>query len=58
VYADASLHIVRDKDFDPPKKPLEVDLDCGDEENAIASPSTDKQLKKKKKKTVIDTDEF
>jgi len=58
VYADPSLHIIRDKDFDPPNKPLEVDFDCGDEENAVATPGTDKQVKKKKKKTVIDTDEF
>jgi len=58
VYADPSLHIVKDKDFDPPKKPLEVDFDCGDEENAIASPGTTKEVKKKKKKAVIDTDEF
>jgi penicillin-binding protein 1A len=58
VYADPSLHIIRDKDFDPPNKPLEVDFDCGDEENAVATPGKDKQVKKKKKKTVIDTDEF
>ncbi len=58
VYADPSLHIVKEKDFDAPKKPLEVDFDCGDEENAIASPNSHKEVKKKKKKTVIDTDEF
>jgi penicillin-binding protein 1A len=54
VYADPSLHITK-RDFDPPKKPLEVDFDCGDEEGAAVNP--DKPLKKKKK-PVIDPDEF
>jgi len=53
VYADPALHITK-RDFDPPKKPMSVDFDCGDEENAVAQPG--KPAKKKKK--VIDTDEF
>ena len=55
VYADPTLNITK-RDFDPPKKPLEVDFNCGDEENSTASPPT--TVKKKKKKTVIDSDEF
>lgn len=53
VYADPALHITK-RDFDPPKKPMTVDFDCGDEENAAVQPG--KPAKKKKK--VIDTDEF
>ena len=30
IYGDLSLHYSK-RDFDPPKKPLDVDLDCGDE---------------------------
>ena len=50
IYADASLHYSK-RDFDPPKNPLNVDLDCGDE-NAPGP------VKGAKKKQVIDTDEF
>ena len=50
VYGDLSLHYTR-RDFDYPKKPLSVDLDCGDE-NAPGP------VKGTKKKQVIDTDEF
>ena len=50
VYGDLSLHYSK-RDFDPPKKPLNVDLDCGDE-NATGP------VKSTKKKQVIDTDEF
>ena len=39
VYADPSLNITK-RDFDPPAKPLEVDFDCGDEENAVAFPNS------------------
>jgi penicillin-binding protein 1A len=52
VYADPSLHISK-REFDPLKKPLEVDLDCGGDEGTAAPPKG-----KKKKKRVIDTDEF
>ncbi|MEI7896561.1 MAG: transglycosylase domain-containing protein [bacterium] len=50
IYADAGLHYSK-RDFDPPKNPLNVDLDCGDE-NAPGP------VKGTKKKQVIDTDEF
>ena len=50
IYADAGLHYSK-RDFDPPKNPLNVDLDCGDE-NAPGP------VKGAKKKQVIDTDEF
>ncbi|MCK9421872.1 MAG: transglycosylase domain-containing protein [Bacteroidales bacterium] len=51
VYADPALHISK-RDFDPLKKPLDIDLDCkGDE--GLSTP-----VKGKKKKQVIDTDEF
>jgi penicillin-binding protein 1A len=50
VYSDFSLHYSK-RDFDSPNKPLNVDLECGDE-NAPAP------VKGGKKKQVIDTDEF
>ena len=50
VYSDISLHCSK-RDFDRPKKPLSVDLDCGDENAPIP-------VKGSKKKQVIDTDEF
>jgi penicillin-binding protein 1A len=50
VYSDPSLHISK-RDFDHPKKPLDVDLDCGEE-------GTLGPVKGKKKKQTIDTDEF
>ena len=51
VYADPSLHITK-REFDPLKKPLDVDLDCASEEGSSAP------VKGKKKKQVIDPDEF
>jgi penicillin-binding protein 1A len=50
IYSDPALHYAK-RDFDLPKKPLDVDLDCGDE-NAPAP------VKGNRKKQVIDTDEF
>jgi penicillin-binding protein 1A len=50
IYNDMSLHYSK-RDFDRPKKPLEVDLDCGDE-NAPGP------VNGPRKKQVIDTDEF
>ena len=49
VYGDPTLHISK-RDFDPPKKPLGVDLDCDEEHQPAGA--------KGKKKKVIDTDEF
>ncbi len=53
VYADPSLHISK-RDFDPLKKPLDVDLDC---DESASAPSTPVKGKKKKKQTVNE-DEF
>ncbi len=50
VYSDQELHCSK-RDFDRPLKPLDVDLDCGDE-------TTPGPVKGSKKKQVIDTDEF
>jgi penicillin-binding protein 1A len=50
VYADPTLRYSK-RDFDAPKKPLDVNLDCGDEQ----APGP---VNGKKKKNVIDTDEF
>ncbi|HPS61921.1 MAG TPA: penicillin-binding transpeptidase domain-containing protein, partial [Bacteroidales bacterium] len=50
VYADAGLHFSK-RDFDPPSKPISVDLNCDD--NNASQPAAGK-----KKKQVIDTDEF
>jgi len=50
VYADPSLHITM-RDFDPLTKPLNVDLDCGDEDSQTP-------VKNKKKKQAIEEDEF
>lgn len=50
IYGDPSLRCSK-RDFDCPKKPLEVDLDCGDENTPGPAKST-------RKKQVIDTDEF
>jgi penicillin-binding protein 1A len=50
VYGDPGLHLSK-RDFDAPKNPLNVELDCGEE--GVPSPA-----KQKKKKQVIDTDEF
>jgi len=51
VYADPSLHISK-REFDPLKKPLDIDLSCSGDDS---SPTP---AKGKKKKQVIDTDEF
>ncbi len=51
IYGDLSLRIAK-RDFDTPSKPVEVDLDCSDDGGAPAAG------KNKKKKQVIDTDEF
>ena len=51
IYGDLSLRIAK-RDFDAPSKPVEVDLDCSDDGGAPAAG------KNKKKKQVIDTDEF
>jgi len=50
IYNDPGLHYSK-RDFDPPEKPLDVNLDCGDE-------STPPPGKGTKKKQPIDTDEF
>lgn len=50
VYSDLSLRISK-REFDPPSKPVDVDLDCS--EGDATGPA-----KAKKKKEVIDTDEF
>jgi penicillin-binding protein 1A len=50
IYGDVSLHYSK-RNFDQPKKPLGVDLDCGEEQ-------TPGPAKGNKKKQVIDTDEF
>ncbi len=50
IYSDYSLHYSK-RDFDYPKKPLNVQLDCGDENTPVP-------VKGSKKKQVIDTDEF
>jgi penicillin-binding protein 1A len=50
VYNDPGLRFSK-RDFDRPLKPLDVDLDCGDE-------NTPGPVKGGKKKQVIDTDEF
>ncbi len=50
VYADPSLHISK-REFDPLKKPLDIDLSCSGDDSSPPS-------KGKKKKQVIDTDEF
>jgi penicillin-binding protein 1A len=50
IYNDPTLKYSK-RDFDHPKKPLDVDLDCGDEN----APGPDKGTRKKQ---VIDTDEF
>ncbi|HNW74213.1 MAG: transglycosylase domain-containing protein [Bacteroidales bacterium] len=50
IYGDLSLRITK-RDFDAPSKPVEVDLDCS--EDGPPAPG-----KNKKKKQVIDTDEF
>ena len=50
VYADMNLHYSK-REFDTPKKPLGVDIDCGDENHPTPVKGT-------KKKQVIDTDEF
>ncbi|MCK9219229.1 MAG: transglycosylase domain-containing protein [Bacteroidales bacterium] len=51
VYGDAGLRITK-REFDKPSKPLDVDLDCSGD----ASPPAN--VKTKKKKQVIDPDEF
>jgi penicillin-binding protein 1A len=50
IYSDPGLNYSK-RDFDRPKKPLDVDLDCGDEN----APGPEKGTRKKQ---VIDTDEF
>jgi len=50
IYSDPSLHFSK-RDFDKPKKPLDVDLDCGEENGPAPQKGT-------RKKQVIDTDEF
>jgi penicillin-binding protein 1A len=50
IYGDMSLHYSK-RDFDYPKKPLDVDLNCG-EENGPGP------VNGARKKQVIDTDEF
>ena len=48
IYADASLPYSK-RDFDPPSKPLDADLDCTEENPPSGG---------KPRKQVIDTDEF
>ncbi|MDP1623902.1 MAG: transglycosylase domain-containing protein [Bacteroidales bacterium] len=50
VYNDMTLNYSK-RDFDPPAKPLDVDLDCGDENTPVP-------IKSLKKKRLINTDEF
>ena len=50
VYGDPSLHYAK-RDFDFPKKPLDVNFDCGDENSPEPAKGT-------RKKVTIDADEF
>ncbi len=50
IYSDPGLHLSQ-RDFDPPKKPLEIDLDCSESDNPGP-------VKTKKKKAIFDEDEF
>lgn len=52
IYADPGLKITK-RDFDPLRKKLDVDLDCSGDDGSAAPAKS-----KKKKKQVIDPDEF